>query len=248
MTRHHQCDAVILKSVRMGDTHRIIHLLSPELGIIQAAAFGSRKGTGKLAGMVSPFVSGRFFLYHNPQKDQYKIEDVKPYAYREYLQQDLTSLYTASFFAEVVLKSFGSGGDHEQTYDLLIRLLDLLERVEEYAYLLIQGSWRFLGLFGLEPDLGSCASCGRSFGEEAAWLNLTEHGLWCADCSSSRDEFTALGYAQRRYLHYTGSLPVERAASVRLPSAQADRMKHLLLRYMDSLTGGYLNTLKSGLL
>ncbi len=248
MTRHLQSDALILKSTRMGDTHRIIVLFSPELGIIRAAAFGSRKGSGKLTGLVSPFISGRFFLYHNPVKDQYKIEDVRPVAFREYLQSDIVKLYTASFFAEVVLKSFSSGGDNQRLYELITTLLDLLEQDIDHEYLLIQGCWRLLDMFGLKPDLLECASCGTPFEKQPSWIHLNEHGLWCSSCYPAQNDSVRIGFVQRRYLSYTETLSVDRAVKVKLNSDQTQQLKNTLLHYIDSLTDGYLKTLKSGML
>ncbi len=248
MNRHIQSDALILKSTRMGDTHRIIVLFSPELGIVRAAAFGSRKGTGKLSGLVSPFISGRFFLYHNPMKDQYKIEDVRPIAFREYLQKDIVKLYTASFFAEVVLKTHSSGGDNLLVYELVTALLDLQEQDIDHEYLLIQGCWRLLNMFGLRPDLQECASCGETFGDDMSWIHVKEHGLWCGRCYPAQNDSMRIGFVQRRYLSYTEKLPLEKAVKVKLHSDQTQQLKNTLLQYMDSLTDGYLKTLKSGML
>jgi len=248
MNRNIQCDAIILQTHRMGDLHRRLTVLSPQLGLFSAIAYGARKGSGKLSGMVEPFVSGHFFLYYNPVKDQYKIEDIKTEDHREFLRENLTDLYTASFFAELVIKSFGSGGDHTGAYQLLLELLDGIKNRADHSHILIQGCWRFLDLFGLRPDIEHCASCGQPFGQNVCQIHTNEHGLWCSSCLSVVTDQYAIDYVHRRYLQHTQRLPLHKSMKVSMDAAASARLKTALLHYIDAITDGRLNTMRSGLL
>ncbi len=232
----------------MGELHRRLTLLSPQLGLFDAVAFGARKGSGKLAGIVEPFVTGRVFAYHNPAKDQYKIQDVKVTDYHEFLRENIVDLYTASFFAEIVLKSFGSGGDHEETYVLLTELLDGIEAHKDHNHIIIQGCWRFLELFGIAPDLYYCASCGKPFHTLTSRIHPQGNELLCEHCLPASSTEYVIDYAGRRYLSYTQSLSVEKALQVSLTKSSARILKNVLLHYMDGITDGRLKTTKSGMI
>lgn len=246
MNRHVSTQAVVLKSVRMGEMHRLVTLLSPELGVFQAAAFGARKGSGKLTGLLEPFSSGTLYVYHNPVKQQYKIEDMNVDEFREGIRNSLRHVYAASFFAELVMKSYGSGGEHESSYRLLLSLYDALCTQEDLDPILIQGCWRFLAILGLTPDVHYCASCGKELGREAAVLNLQDHGLWCTDCLPVHSSDMVMDAGARNYLRYTGELPLEKALPVRVSSVE--RLKRILLGYIDVITEERLKTLRSGML
>ncbi|MCF7940541.1 MAG: DNA repair protein RecO [Spirochaetia bacterium] len=248
MNRNIQCDAMILKSMRSGELHRRLTLISPQLGLFDATAYGARKGSAKLAGLVEPFVHGRVYAYYNPVKQQYSLQDIKVEQFRESLRDDLVDLYSASFFAELILKSFGSGGDHEAVYALMLELLDEIEQKRDHHHLIIQGCWRFLHLFGLAPDLLTCAACGRPLGQAIGSLHHGEHGLWCESCLPFAPAGAALDVASRRYLSYTAELPLQKALRVSLAAEAARMLKNALLHYMDSITDGRLKTIKSGIL
>lgn len=247
MNRNLSCEAVVLHTTKMGDMHRRVALLSPQLGLIWAAAFGARKGSGSLAGAVQPFYGGTFFLYHNPQKDQYKIEDARIDSYREYLIGDLSSLYVASLFCELIIATGSSGGEYEESYQLLLSILDGLEDGAKSNYILVHGIWRFLNLMGLLPDVDTCSNCLLPLGQQKAYLDTDEQGFVHPGCTN-RHDLPALEIAELDYLRYTSPMELTQAIQVRIARTPGMNIKRLLVYLLDQVTEGRLKTLRSGML
>lgn len=247
MNRNLSSEAIVLHTTKMGDMHRRVALLSPQLGLIWAAAFGARKGSGSLAGAVQPFYGGTFYLYHNPQKDQYKIEDARISSYREYLIGDLSSMYVASLFCELIIATGSSGGEYEESYQLLVAILDGLEDEKRRNYIIVHGIWRFLYLMGLLPDVEACSHCLGPLNGQRAILDPDAQGFVHPGCTN-RHDLPALEIAELDYLRYTSPMDLTEAIQVRIARDAGMNIKRLLLYLLDQATEGRLKTLRSGML
>jgi DNA repair protein RecO (recombination protein O) len=232
----------------MGDMNRRVRLLSPELGLIDAVAYGVRKSGAKLSAVTQPFVTGRFFLYVHHGKGQYKIEDIKAAALHETLNRNLKTLYAASFFAEVILCSYAGGDEHKAMYDLITELLDILEADGMLDFVVIQGCWRLIRLLGIAPDLQHCALCGRELEAEAAALHSSDTGLVCGSCSAYQGPSSMITVDQRKYLLHTQELELARSLRITLGSQRAVELKRALIALIDHTADGRLKTVRSGLL
>jgi DNA repair protein RecO (recombination protein O) len=249
MERNLTVSAVVLRSRRWGDLHRMVTLACAELGIIDALAYGARKG--KLAGRIDLFLVGVFFLYHNPVRGDYTIVDVDPKVGSEHIRADLRWMYIASFMAELVLKMHG--GDSQVLFDLVSRSFALLDTQETGTAdtILIQFIWRLIEITGLAPDLVACPLCEKPYGaEEALSFNTAMHAPCCAACADvdvTNGEM-GLGPGARRYLLYTAGMVLDDAVGVQLSATATDRIRIYMLRYASIIAGGALKTLGGSLL
>jgi DNA repair protein RecO (recombination protein O) len=227
----------------------MVTLASAELGIIDALAYGARKG--KLSGRIDLFLVGVFFLYHNPVRGDYAVVDVEPVVASEHIRADLRRMYIASFMAELVLKMHG--GDSQALFYLLSQSFALLDSPAAGTAdtILIQFIWRLIEVSGLEPDLVACPICERPYGaEEALSFNAAMHAPCCAVCADvdvTNGEM-ALGPGARRYLLYTAGLPLEDAVGVALSETATERIRLYMLRYASIIAGGALKSLGGSLL
>ena len=249
MERNIRTEAIILSSRRMGDLHRSVTLLSPNLGILQAAAFGAQKGNSKLSGWVEPYVSGTFNLYYNPVKQHYKIVDIDSCEFREFLRLDIYAYYLASFWSELIVKTYAGGGEYNDLYNLILDSLSILE-VGREAYnhnLLVQSIWRFLMIIGYAPELQNCPECGKSLdNSETLGFDAGSNAFLCSKCGNYEELVIYQG--ARKYLLYTQELSVKDAVAVHLSTKAMDSLKNVLTSIVSHVVGGPLKTLQSSIL
>lgn len=250
MNRNIKTEAIVLQSKRSGDIHRNLTLLTPELGIISATAFGVRKGSSRLSGRVGQFVSGQFFLYYNPVRGSYKIDDVEPENFYPDITQDMNKFYTASFWAELMLHSYGSGGDYRNAFTLSLDFFSVLNTKVKIDMLIIQALWRFLIISGLKPDLVHCGVCGKRYLEDAMiYLDSDNVNTCCDSCRRSFGDSQECIYpGARKLLLFTEAQALEKAVLISISSEAGNALKNYLLHVIDDITEGSLRTLKSGLI
>lgn len=251
MERHTAVEGIILRNRRTGDIDRRVTLLSPEIGIIEATAFGARKSTGSLSGKIDSFTSGRWFLYHNPVRDVYKIEDADQLIQRDFLRDSLVASYTASFWAESILRTHGGLHESAPLYHHMITCLRVLQEQGPSEGLLVQSLWRFLGIIGYGLVLDRCSQCGRVLhDQDTLLLHGDGDALCCSQCGGAgRYEGAGLILpGARRYLQVTSDMTLQESLRIGLSNEAMKALKRLLVQYLDILTEGTMQTIKSGLI
>jgi DNA repair protein RecO (recombination protein O) len=247
MNRNIRDDAVVLRTHPIGEIHRGVVLFTRHHGIVHAVAHGAAKGRGKLRGLASPFNRGRVYLYFQPVRGNYKITDMDPSDYFPGLRQDLVRYYCASLWAEVLLKSHGGGADSERLFRLLHQALALLDDADEsHARLLsVQFLWRYLEITGYQPELHGCSRCGRMIPDaEGASYSAREGGFICRTCGIP--ELPTLSPGARRYLAFTGGVPVEQAVRVGLDEGSRVQLTAMLYEFIQDVIESPLKTLAGG--
>lgn len=156
MDRTKRISAVILKIYSIGESHAGVMLFSADEGISSAIAHGLRSVKGRLRGKIAPYTIAEFDLYFNPVKKSCKILDVYNEEQLPGIRNDIERFYTASLWAEIVLKTHGGGQAAAFVYHLLTENLHMLDtcRAEEIRLLSIVFLLQWLdGVAGIDGDL-----------------------------------------------------------------------------------------------
>jgi DNA repair protein RecO (recombination protein O) len=245
MERNTREEGIILRTVRSGEYHKMLTLLTPDEGLLRATAFGAYKSRSKLSGATEPFTEGTFYLYRNPVKEQVKVTDVAARRYHEAVRGNLERLYTASFWAELVIKSYAGGGEYAKLFRFFSRALGYLDTAPEaeLELLRIQFFWRYIEFMGLMPALEVCAGCGRGMEPDEA-MYLREDELVCADCAPVHARL--LDPSARAYLKASAGQPFDRARELAPEPMVVHRLLAFSYGYAESVVGTTLNTLKRG--
>lgn len=265
---------VILKTYRVAEYHKGLIILSPDLGIFHATAFGAFKGKSKLSGVSEPFSDASFLLYHDPVKDRYKVTEIVPSLVHERVRSELEVYYTALFWAELLMKSFAGGGEFHRLFDFFREGLRLLDTEKKHELVNLQFMWRYLDLIGFQPDLQVCDECSRPI-ERGEAMYLTGDRLLCDRCAGRGGGYGASGTSGApgasgaprasgtdpgllsgirlspgagNYLNYTSTLPFSRTLVVDLPDGERKALKKLLYALIEEVVGLRLNTLQKGLI
>jgi len=75
MYRSISTQAIVIRRERLGEFHKSLTLLTSDLGLITATAYGAYKMHSHLRVGSEPFTWSSTVLYHNPVKKSYKVTD-----------------------------------------------------------------------------------------------------------------------------------------------------------------------------
>jgi DNA repair protein RecO (recombination protein O) len=247
--RNFRTEGIVLKNNRFGEIHKGVTLLSPEHGIMSAAAYGAYAAKGKLRGITNPLCAGTFFLYRDPVKDAVKITDMDCREFFEGIRTAIVKFFTASVWLETVLKTFG--GDAPETFSLLHTSLRLLDACAQEAVprLLVQFLWRYLRFSGAAPDTQACAFCGRPRQAAGTLVYLRGgSGFFCPACAAGGggELAVSLSAGALNYLAYSRNISPEKAVEASLDEVSLASLKKTLLFLTENLAGGPLNSIRTG--
>ena len=240
MDRSVKTQAIVIRTARYGELHKIVTLLSPDLGIVSAVVYGGRKG--KRTALAPLFSVGTFQLYNNPVKKEYSIEEGVLSFVPTSIADDLESTYTASLMCELVMKT--PSDDPEPVFELLKDALLHLETSTNSKRAVIAFTWKLLQISGLAPDLEYCPSCDRRY-EEDETLSFSSSILapTCRDCGDSEE--LVLPPGARRYLRYTQGMEYEDAVGVKLNPAAEARILNYMTKWIRRHVNAPIKTLEN---
>jgi DNA repair protein RecO (recombination protein O) len=245
MYRSITTQAIVIRRERYGEFHKSLTLLTSDLGLITATAYGAYKMQSRLRLGSEPFTWSLVQLYHNPVKKSYKVTDME--VRRDYrgLQSDLSRVAAASLWAEIIQRSFGAGETSGPLFGLFRDCLTVLERGSERdaPYVTIQFLWRFLSLAGYQPDIEGCERCGAALAEgRAAYYSSQSNSILCPACGSQFGDVLPAGAL--RYLGANQGLPIERAVEVRMEPESLGALRETLPRMVQSVLESELTSLR----
>jgi len=197
-------DAVVLRSWPCGETSVIASLLTREYGFIRVLAKAARRPRSRLRPLVEP---GRLlnvdFSMDQSRELQYLRSgsvDLDPLLAGLSLEQSaflLAALELVDRCRPIQAPDGGSTpADLFAVCDAYIRMLSSLSDTDP-ARIFFAFEWQLLALHGLDPEVESCSSCGKSVAMEenssgstgsegkALWFSATEGGLICGDCGGN---------------------------------------------------------------
>ncbi|MEA5579731.1 DNA repair protein RecO [Nodularia harveyana UHCC-0300] len=158
MSRTYKATGINLKAQVLGESDRIVTILTKEFGLIQAVAPGARKQNSSLGARTGMFVVNELLIAKGRSLDKIiQAQTVKNYPG---LAQNLGKLAAGQYLAEIVLCQALSEQPQEELYQLLNEYLDQLEALPSqdaaiYAHL-AHGVFHLFALAGLSPQVQAC--------------------------------------------------------------------------------------------
>ena len=163
MDRSYKVRGINLKSIPMGESDRLLTILTPELGLIQAIAPGSRKPKSTMGGRSGLFVVNELLIYKGRSLDRItQAETIESYPG---LSRDLGKLAAGQYLAELALYQALSDQPQGELFFLLGEHLSRISRsptIQNHPSfipvipLLTHGIYHLLALGGIAPQVHHC--------------------------------------------------------------------------------------------
>ena len=180
-------EAVVLRSIKLGEADRIVTLYTRWNGKLRAVAKGVRKTKSRFGARLEPFSRVNLMLYRGRELDTITGADI--ITSFDALRADYKRLAHAAALTELVEKVTPEREKAIPVYSLLLGGLQALatapsDSIMPAFYL------KLLSLSGYHPQLTRCASCGRP---DTHAFSSAFGGVVCADCAGGDHSARALG-------------------------------------------------------
>ncbi|MEH2071026.1 MAG: DNA repair protein RecO [Nostoc sp.] len=164
MSRTYKATGINLKTQALGESDKIVTILTPEFGLIRAVAPGARKHNSSLGGRSGMFVVNELLIAKGRSLD--KITQAQTLKTYPGLAKDLGKLAASQYLAEIVLCQALSEQPQEELYELFnehLHRLEVLSSGNTSGVLahLAHGVFHLLALAGLTPQVQICCLSGR---------------------------------------------------------------------------------------
>ena len=124
--RSYQTEAVVLRSFRLGEADRVLHLYTLEHGRVGAVAKGVRKTKSRFGGRLEPLSHVEVALYRG-SSDLQTVTGVDLVRSHRETREDYGRLAIGLIGAEAMLRLFTEEEGNERAFLALTRFLDVLD-------------------------------------------------------------------------------------------------------------------------
>jgi DNA repair protein RecO (recombination protein O) len=202
-SRAYTTEAVVLRSMRLGEADRVLHLYTLDRGRIGAVAKGIRKTSSRFGGRLEPLSHVELVL-HQGKSDLQTVTGVQLVRSHQAARDDYYRLSVGLIGAEAMLRLFSEQEANERAFTAVTRFLDALDEAPHAAGsvggqaadaqrrsrgerpaldpLALSFQLKLLWLSGYLPHLTSCAECGA---EDAKLVGYSPRagGAVCGGCA-----------------------------------------------------------------
>ena len=126
----HKTKGIIIKRMNYGEADRILTVLTSNMGKVKAIAKGSRKILAKLGGHLEPFCLVDFIFHEG--KSFYIVTSASVIKHFEKIHTDIDKTSKAFYIGELLDKFLEEKQNHPEVFQLFIKCLEELEKLESY--------------------------------------------------------------------------------------------------------------------
>ncbi len=165
MARSSTTDAVVLRSFRLGEADRILHVYTLARGRVGAVAKGVRKTKSRFGGRLEPFSHVELVLHHG-RGELETVTGASLVRSHDSIRSDPSRLQVGMIGLEAMLRLFTEQEANERAFLGLTRFLDALDEAPPRPGarpaldpLVLSFQLKLLWISGYMPHLGGCIEC-----------------------------------------------------------------------------------------
>jgi DNA repair protein RecO (recombination protein O) len=169
---------VVLRTIRLGESDRIVTFVTQGRGKVRAVAKGVRKTKSRFGGRLEPMSHVSLLMYEGRELDI--VTQAEALDHFRAIREDLDRLGRATTMLEAVDQVVQEGQQSARLYQMLVGALRALSA--HNAPMMVPAFFlKLLALEGFQPILDGCASCGTP--EPLVAFDLIIGGALCPACA-----------------------------------------------------------------
>ena len=199
MARTYKTEAVVLRSLRLGEADRILHLYTAERGRVSAIAKGIRKTKSRYGARLEP-LSHVAIQLHQGTGELQTVTGADLISPHSAVRDQTYRLNVGLIGAEAMLRLFTEQEKNERAFTALVKFLEALEETDMRTSrpavdaLALSFQLKLLWLSGYLPHLTSCAECGAA-GVPLVGYSPKAGGAVCRACAQGALPISPAGIA-----------------------------------------------------
>ena len=187
VARSYKTEAVVLRSFRLGEADRVLHLYTLDRGRVGAVAKGVRKTKSRFGARLEPF-SHVELLLHQGSGELHTVTGASLVDPHRPAREDRYRLSVGLVGAEAMLRLFVEQEENERAFEAVTRFLDAVDAIPaglrgraSLDPLALAFQLKLLWLSGYLPHLEACVECGAM--EELVGYLASAGGAVCVACA-----------------------------------------------------------------
>ncbi|MFW6149262.1 MAG: DNA repair protein RecO [Atribacterota bacterium] len=181
-------NGIVLKSIKLNESDKIITIFSQDYGKIQAIAKGIRKTKSQFGSSLENLTLLKILVYKGKTLNIVSQTEIISSFFSRC--KDLKRYGLAIYCTEIIDKMSAEEDPNEAIYELLKNVLVLLKD-EKNPFLLVESfKWKLFVILGYHPVLERCVKCNQRLKKEEYYIfDIVEGGIICPACKGENSGY-----------------------------------------------------------
>jgi len=227
--RLYKTEAIVLRSMDLGEADRVLTVLTPRLGKLRVIAKGVRRPKSRIGGGLQPFSDVQLVLAVGRTWDVVTTASLEnPHLG---LRNDLHSTAAAWYVVELADRFCEGAADSHQAFELLAQALSGLDAPASEVTREVVARWfelHLLDAMGFRPELVRCLECGSEIEPEGNAYSPVAGGIVCPQCRHAALGARTIGADALKVMRHFQRSPLVEVLSFRLSSPLHREVERLL--------------------
>lgn len=238
---HVETDGLVIKEQNIGESDRLITVLTSKYGLIRAFVRGGKSVKSKLLSGTQLLAYSDFTFFKG--KDSYTVDGAVPKNVFFDLRLDIDSLSIAFYLAELCGELAPENDDSDEILRLLLNSIHLLT-VKKVDRLLVKSvaELRAMSISGYMPNLVACDSCGE-FEADTVFFNLQHGNFICSKCCREIGAGIPIGFSTLTAMRHIIYSEPKKIFDFTLKETALNELSIVTERFTLEQTGKHFGTL-----
>ena len=228
-------EAIVLKSIRFGDTSRIATLYSKDHGKIKVIAKGIRKPKSRLAGALQTFSHIHIVFYRKRTTEIYLLSQADTIDSHQLLYKDLNRYAFASAALELLDKLITGEEPNPRLFELALSILHLVERLpdRQLERAFCHFALKLTDLLGYKPKFDGCVGCNKQVEGKFVLFSPEKGGIICKRCATRDQAYLRLSRDSAVSALKLQSIKTEELDTYNIPKGRTEEILNMILNLLD---------------
>ena len=188
MNRLFQTDGIVLKSIKLNESDKIVTIFSRHYGKIRAIAKGIRKTKSQFGSSLENLTMVKIMAFKGKNLNIVSQTEIINSFFTQ--SKNLVSYGIAIQCAEIIDKLTEDEDPNESIYSLFKSTLILLKDEKNTALLLVSFQWKLFSILGYQPELNKYIDCNGYIKENKDYVfDIQKGGLICNPCQTRNNYY-----------------------------------------------------------
>lgn len=225
-------DAIVLKTVKYGDTSKIVTAFTREYGKLSLIAKGARTNRSKFGSILNPMSCIQVVFYLKESRDIHLLSNASLSRVHKSIVEEPRKTMTGFVMLDALNTAVHVREPHPVLFDHLVMALDVLDQAEQAPMnALIAFLIALLREVGYGLKLDACVNCGRDLDREPLAFESQVGGFVCGRCSSS-GRGLIIAHKQLKALQWLERSSPEAWSRLSFGAAESLKIVHLLAGHL----------------
>ena len=234
--------AVVLKSINLSDSDRLVTFLTENYGKVKCVAKGARKIKNQFWGSLEPMSYIDLIYFGKENQNLYRLNQIDLIESFQSIREDFGKLYKGIYFLELIDSMILEGNQDKRIFILLKQTLTALKLQKDSNSLIRLFEVRILILCGYKPQIDNCVNC-KVVSENGIYkFSFIQNGILCIDCSKKIKTDIQFTKGTRNYIKKLMEVEIKNCGRIKFPKSQTFEIEKITHRLVLSHLGRELKS------